>query len=498
MSLLTPEAVSPAREPARSGESLAADHGYRLVGAAGAAGSLREAELALECRAPSVVGFASGSVAGSSVSGSSVVGFVSGSVSGSRSAVARAAWHALAWLALANLVGVWLGALLLFPGLGSALAPYSYGRWMPVHLNLQLYGWLSLPLVAWLLRLYRADALPQAWAARAGVTLWSLALCAGAASWLGGGAGGKLFLDWTGFSRVFFPAAIAFLWAVLLAAFLHARPRDTHAASAAKAVGLALLALVPPMIYIASDPSLYPPINPDSGGPTGASQLESVLVIVLILFVLPYGLAERNAAGSRRLKACWGVFAVEALLCLGLGRADVSHHRPTQWISLGSLLLWVPLIPAYWSAFHWMPSTRAWRWAAFTWWALLVPTGWCLFLPGVLDRFKFTDGLVAHSLLAMAGFTTNLLLLLLAVLLGKDGDTLDSKWAFATWQGCALLYVAVMLTSGWIEGSQPGFTMTGSPLREALYTARLMLGAGMAAASLNWLLRLSFRMRMPA
>ena len=107
-------------------------------------------------------------------------------------------------------------------------------------------------------------------------------------------------------------------------------------------------------------------------------------------------------------------------------------------------------------------------------------------------------GLVAHSLLAMAGFTTNLLLLLAAVLLGRDGDALDSRWAFWAWQGCAFLYVCVMLAAGWVEGRQPGFTMAAGPLRDGLYTARLLLGAGMAAASVNWLLRLPGRVRAAA
>ncbi len=406
-----------------------------------------------------------------------------------------AALHALGWLLVANLIGVWLAALLLFPSLGGLLAPWSYGRWMPVHLNLQLYGWLSLPLVAWLLRLYRAEGPAQAPWARAGLALWSLALGVGAWSWLGGGASGKLFLDWTGFARVFFPAVIAYLWGVLLWSFARTRRQEPRAVLLTKAAGLLVLALVPIAIYMAADPSIYPPVNPDSGGPTGASQLESVLVIVLILFVLPYGLAERAPKSAHRLTAAWCVFATETLLCLGLGRADVSHHRPTQWISLGSLLLWVPLVPAYYSTFRWSPETRAWRWAAFAWWAALVPTGWCLFLPGVLDRFKFTDGLVAHSLLAMAGFTTNLLLLLLAVLLGRDADALASRWAFVTWQLCAVLYVAVMLYAGSIEGVHPGFTMTPGPLRTGLYTTRLLLGTGMMLASANWFLRLLGRVR---
>lgn len=46
--------------------------------------------------------------------------------------------HALAWLAAANAVGVLLAALLLWPQLNRALAPFTYGRWMPLHLDWQL------------------------------------------------------------------------------------------------------------------------------------------------------------------------------------------------------------------------------------------------------------------------------------------------------------------------------------------------------------------------
>ncbi|MGD2113822.1 MAG: hypothetical protein PVG07_02145, partial [Acidobacteriota bacterium] len=66
--------------------------------------------------------------------------------------------HSLGWLAAGNLVGLLLATLLLAPGAGSALAPLTYGRWMPVHWNAQLYGWLALPLVGLLLHVYRAEA----------------------------------------------------------------------------------------------------------------------------------------------------------------------------------------------------------------------------------------------------------------------------------------------------------------------------------------------------
>ena len=40
---------------------------------------------------------------------------------------------------------LWLSLLLLWPGLGDLFAPLTYGRWMPLHMNWQLYGWTALP-----------------------------------------------------------------------------------------------------------------------------------------------------------------------------------------------------------------------------------------------------------------------------------------------------------------------------------------------------------------
>ena len=416
------------------------------------------------------------------------------------SPVADAAVHGMAWLLIANLIGVWLAFLLLVPSAGGALGSWSYGRWMPVHLNLQLYGWISLPLVAWLFRIYHANSGALARWSRAALVLWSLALTIGSWQWLQGASSGKLFLDWTGYSRVYFPVAILFLWGVLAAGYvrgLHTAAKH-RLASVAKAIGLLLLVAVPFAIYAAANPNIYPPVNPDSGGPTAASQLESVLVIVLILFLLPYGLGERTAARHPWMRMAWGTFFVEALLCLGLGRADVSHHAPTQFLSLGSLLVWIPLIPAYYKGFVWERRTRMWRGAVLFWWALLIPTGWTLFLPGVLDRLKFTDGLVSHSLLAMAGFVTSLLILMLSVLLGPDGDTLNSPVAFLLWNVSTLMYVGMMVFAGWIEGGNPSFTMVPSLMRTVLYTLRLFCGIGMSAASAMWLYGLLQRVRVRA
>jgi cytochrome c oxidase cbb3-type subunit 1 len=416
----------------------------------------------------------------------------------SRSVLRAAAWHSLAWLFVANLIGVWLAVLLLYPTAGRWMGEWSYGRWTPVHLNFQLYGWIALPLVAWAIKVYHAEGSAAAPWTRAALLLWSVALFIGAFSWLNGHSSGKLFLDWSGYARVLFPLAIFFLWLVLATSYARAWTAPDNLSltvRTVKLIGLGLLLLVPIAIYLASSPAIYPAVNPDSGGPTGASQLESTLIIVLILFLLPYGLTARKQTGRNWIIAAWAIFGIEVLLCLGLGRADVSHHRPVQFISLGSLLVWVPVIPAYFNAFRWPPNTRPWRLAVLAWWALLVPTGWCFFLPGVLDRLKFTDGLVGHSLMAMAGFVTSLLILMLVVLLDKDGDVFNSRWAFIAWNGGTLAYVVIMLMAGWREGVDPGFTMVPSTMRTVIYVLRLVLGVAMTAASAHWLLRLSRRMR---
>jgi cytochrome c oxidase cbb3-type subunit 1 len=411
----------------------------------------------------------------------------------SRRVLFVAAFHSLLWLVVANAVGCLLAAMLLFPQLNTPLAPWTYGRWMPVHLNLQLYGWCSLPLVAFLFRVYGADrGRAAAWASPT-LWIWSAALAIGSVSWLTGHSSGKLFLDWSGYPRVLFPLAMLALWALLT----YALTQDWHtqqplATRITKLTGLALLLLVPALLYIAADPSLYPPINPDTGGPTGASQLESTLIIVAILLLIPFGLTEtKSQATTRRpkvLTVAWLLFAAETLLCLGLGRADISHHRPTQWIALGSLLVWIPLIPAYFAQFHWHANTRTWRIAFLAWWAILVPTGWTLFLPGVLDRFKFTDGLVGHSLLAMAGFISSLLIFVLVQLLGDDGWIFTKPWSFTLWHASVLAYVVIMFIAGWQEGANPAFSMVPGPLRNTIYDLRLILGILIFIASADWLL----------
>jgi cytochrome c oxidase cbb3-type subunit 1 len=403
--------------------------------------------------------------------------------------IAFAAWHSLAWLVFANLVGVLIASLLLLPSLNHLLQPWTYGRWMPVHINLQLYGWCSLPLVAFLFKVYGADRNPTASWCRPILWVWSSALAVGALSWVTGHSSGKLFLDWTGYSRILFPLALLALWSLL--AFAFARDwnagRSSISIKLVKLAGLVLLFAVPILIYVAASPNLYPPINPDTGGPTGASQLESTLIVIAILLLLPFGLTHRKTTNSWPVYLPWCIFAAEVLLCLVLGRADVSHHRPTQYISLGSLLVWLPLTPMYYNAFSWHENTRRWRLAFLCWWSILVPTGWCLFLPGVLDHFKFTDGLVGHSLLAMAGFVTSLIIFVMVQLLGDDGWIFNGTWSFYVWQLSVVAYVSLMFLAGWHEGSDPAFALVPGPLRNAIYISRLFLGIMLFIASIDWL-----------
>jgi cytochrome c oxidase cbb3-type subunit 1 len=110
-----------------------------------------------------------------------------------------------------------------------------------------------------------------------------------------------------------------------------------------------------------------------------------------------------------------------------------------------------------------------------------------LFLPGVLDHFKFTDGLVGHSLLAMAGFATGLLIFVMIQLMGDNGWILNGNWSFYVWQASVMVYVLLMFFAGWREGSNSAFAMTPGIMRNTIYSVRLLLGILMLAASADWL-----------
>ena len=414
--------------------------------------------------------------------------------------VADAAWHSLFWLVVANAIGVLIAILLLLPALNRQFGEWTYGRWVMVHMNLELYGWTSLPLAGFLFRVYGADRGPAASWCRPVLWVWSASLGVGAFSWLSGHSSGKLFLDWSGYARILFPCALLALWLLLALALIASWSHFESAnliAWVAKLASLLILLAVPFVIYIASGPNTFPPVNPDSGGPTGASQLESSLAIVAVLLTLPFGIAPRKPEKSRIIIIAWIVLAAESILCAALGRADISHHRPAQFLSLSSLLVWLPLTPAYYAAFAWHANTRRWRLAFLWWWAALVVAGWVFFLPGVLDHFKFTDGLVGHSFVAMAGFTSSLIIFVMVQLLGDDGWIFNRMRSFLLWNGSVIAYVVLMTVAGWREGFDPAFTIVPGAARNTLYTLRLITGFLMLLASLDWLVDTTALLRKP-
>jgi cytochrome c oxidase cbb3-type subunit 1 len=397
--------------------------------------------------------------------------------------------HGLMWLVLANAVGVLLAVLLLFPALAQPLGEWTYGRWVMVHVNLELYGWTALPLLGFLFHVYGAGGRFSVWA-RPAVWLWSAALAVGCATWLTGASSGKLFLDWSGFARVFFALALAGLWLQLAAAFFanaKVHQRQGRFAFFLKLAVLVLLAFVPWGMYHAADPTLYPVFNPDTGGPTGTSQLESTFGVTAIVLVLPLAIASRKPNRRATLVLAWLLLAAEVPLCAAMGRANVSHRQPMQYLGLGVVLLWIPIVPAYFSAFAWNANSRRWRITTLWWWATLLLTGWIFFLPGVLDHFKFTDGLVGHSFIAMAGFTSSLIILVSVQLLGEHGWIFNRGRSFWLWQFCVMAYIGLMILAGWIEGADPAFTIVPGPARNLIYALRLLTGVLMLAASLDWL-----------
>jgi cytochrome c oxidase cbb3-type subunit 1 len=397
--------------------------------------------------------------------------------------------HSLAWLVAANAVGALLAALLLWPDANDWLVPFTYGRWVPLHLNWQLYGWCAVPLVGVLL----AHCLPADHRAlapgRLALAAWSGALSIGGASWLAGRVSGKLFLDWVSPAREIWAAAGLVLWVVLVT-------------QAWRRGGLAwwvwalllILGAVPGGLYWSADPAVYPAVNPHSGGATGASLLGSTLGVVAIFGLLPWLLRVPPAGPTWPRRVFVATFALSIALYAGIGHSDASHHRPDQLVGLGSLLVWLPVIRWYAGSFAWAENSRIWLRAAFVWWCLLVTTGWLAFLPGISEQLKFTNALVAHSHLAMAGLVTSLHV---AILLNLAPARAPAPTSFWLWQlGCAV-HVGVLLWLGWHEAETPTLLQAHGGLADVCYGLRLVAGLAMLAASIHWLVVL-WRHESPA
>ncbi len=377
--------------------------------------------------------------------------------------VRTAVKHALVWLVLGNGVGLYLSLLLLKPGW--QLAEWTYGRWVPVHLNVQLYGWTALPLVAWLFVMYEVERSRIARWAPAAVWAWTTALAMGLLRWLNGQTSGKIFLAWKERAK---------RWGKL-------RQRISLA-------GLIGLALVPGAIILTASPSTYPPVDQTTGGPTGSSLLGSSLIVVGLMLLLP-----RAIAVGGKGKAGWGTWAFFIFCGLFFGVAEVIGGTHFDGWQNGSLLLmppWAWLLARDWSGFTWTVGSRGWRVAMFGWWWLLVLTGYLMYFPWVLDRIKFTQGLVAHSHLAMAGFTTSFCALLIVILTGSrlGGVISISLWHLAV--GVMLLSLASM---GWQEGADFSWMLANPAWRDLGLAIRSACGVVMLSVSVVWLIQWNTR-----
>ncbi len=395
-------------------------------------------------------------------------------------AISSAVRHSLGWLVFGNLVGLYLSIMLVFPSL--QLEQWTYGRWVPVHLNVQLYGWTSLPLVAWLFSIYEVDrSTARAWASAA-VWAWTSALTIGVLHWLGGVTSGKIFLDWKGGSLWAFIAAQVVLWHVLATAWNERRHHWNQRRTLASAAGLAVLAMVPLSLAFASSPTVYPPVDHTTGGPTGSSLLGSTLIVINLMIILP-----RVAAVARKQKAQPGIWMYLGFSWLFFAVTEAIGGTHFDWYQIAAmavLLPWVWLLPRDWAAFSWPNGSRAWHLAMFSWWTILVVSGFLMYQPSVLDLLKFTQGLVAHSHLAMAGFTSAFCALLLVMLTGKR---MGGEWSAWLWNLAVLLMIVTLALMGWREGDEPSWMLERPEWRTWGLHLRALCGFLMLVVSVNWL-----------
>jgi cytochrome c oxidase cbb3-type subunit 1 len=353
----------------------------------------------------------------------------------------------------------------------------------------QLYGWCSLPLVGLLMALFfESDASADA---HVGFFGWSFALALGGAMSLCGFVSGKLFLNFDGLARMAFPTAQLLLWAVLAAAgYVRWRRIGKFDTKQWFLAGMLLLLFVSPISLLwAAGAEVYPPIDPESGGATGHSLLASTLGILFIFGLLPRLLRLTALASA---KVWTRRYAVTYVLSLGawslLDHGNASNTQVGQVLGLCVLLVWVPILRAYYRSFAWTALIQPWLRAFFFWWGLLTVTGCISFLPGMLDLMKFTNGLVAHAHLAMAGMLGAFNMLILGSL-GHvvERDPWADRFGFWCWQIGTLIYVVAMWIQGVREGLDPTVLFGYNSLTSLLYFVRLIAGLLLVLANVRWL-----------
>jgi cytochrome c oxidase cbb3-type subunit 1 len=242
-------------------------------------------------------------------------------------------------------------------------------------------------------------------------------------------------------------------------------------------------------MYKSADPALYPPVNPDSGGATGGSLLGSSLAIVLIYWITPMVLDLPTSKPWRSFMPSLFFLMVHTGAFLMLDHGDHSHHETVQIAALASLVIWVPVLVRHLRKFSWPEGSRMWLIAFAAWALFLLVSGLFTFMPGILDRWKFTNALVAHSHIAMAGMISSFNMIVLTVLSrGTIAEgVFEAVLPFGLWQSGDIIQSAALLTAGTLESAHPDWLFTGHVAMRALYAARLAGGVLMLAASAYWL-----------
>jgi cytochrome c oxidase cbb3-type subunit I len=238
-------------------------------------------------------------------------------------------------------------------------------------------------------------------------------------------------------------------------------------------------------LAFAASPAVYPPVDRTTGGPTGSSLLGSALIVVNLMVILPRAVAVPIDKTGK--PGIW-MFLVFSWLFFGVTEwMGGTHFHWYQIVAMGVLLPWAWLLPRDWARFSWPDGSRGWRVAMFAWWGLLVVSGFLMYQPGVLDQIKFTQGLVAHSHLAMAGFTTSFCAMLLVLLTGKR---MGADWTVWTWHLAALAMIVTLALVGWREGDGPSWMLEQPAWRSWGFAARAFCGLLMWIVSIRWLIEL--------
>lgn len=403
--------------------------------------------------------------------------------------------HALTWLLVGNAVGLLMAALLLVPGLGTAFGSLTYGRWAAVHIDLQMYGWCSVPLLAMLFHLYAPPRGEGVWAGRA-IQIWSGALVFLAISSLTGHSSGKVFVEWSGAARWVFALALVFTSLAVIVSYgqrLRAVRRgeleENRWILLAKGLGILVLLPVPYFMVVAASPGLYPPINPESGGSTSTSTLASVLGVGLLLALSPYFVGLRPKDGGRFARLVFGLFALHFVFAGLLGPGDHSHREPLQVVALFSALIWLPFLWEHLRRFPWPATSRLWVLAMGGWALVLAGTGVVAGIPGMAEKIKYTNTLVGHVHAAAAGLVTAWLFVLLDVIAERRGlhpefrRLFADPKAFAGWQLGTFLHIGALLLVGRAEGAAPQILWSGAGIVTFAYGLRLFGGVLMTLAS---------------